>query len=149
MAAGPDEAALRRALEKEREQNRTIAADNRLLREERRLVSSRAARAIEFHNAQKVQMDQAAEQARIEIQNQASERQAQQRQRPRALRVEIRATVAANRVLENEIRVLGGELVRMKRLNESMPIPVTRPARAGRKPKTRKGIRKRQPVLVQ
>jgi hypothetical protein len=145
MAADLDEVRLRRAVEKAREQNRTISTNNRLLREELRLVSSRTSRTIKFHNSQKAQVTQAVEQTRLEIETRASEKRAQQMQRPRALRAEIRAMAAANRLLEDEIRLLGRELVSMKRLNESMPIP----ARTHHSPKARKRIQKRQSVVVQ
>jgi hypothetical protein len=53
----------------------------------------------------------------------AEEQNLQRRNRRRSISIEIRNIVAANSQLENELRIIGSNFARLKRMNQSLPAP--------------------------
>jgi chromosome segregation ATPase len=121
---------LKKSVAQIRDQSKEIATDNRVLKEQIRLTSTRSVRQEASNVEYRALGAQDLEKLTIEMKADAEERKGQQRERRRAIVNEIRQLESENAKLETDIRMLGGELSRLKRMSDSLPVAPQQRTRA-------------------
>jgi hypothetical protein len=121
MASRVDLPGLYSAVDRIRVQNQKIATDNMVLKSELQLVNARRENLIAESTKQREDLQLAATREALEIANEVKARSVERNQRKKVLNAEIKAMKLANERLEIENRILGGDLVKMKKIHESFP----------------------------
>lgn len=118
-----------------REQNCNMSAENLTIKENLRLVSIRTQKIIDLFADSKQLIEEDIAKTRSKMQDEVNQMIASRRDRKKSLMTAIRQKTAENERLENEIRSLQAELVKMKRLKDTLPKQMLKNVGAAKKKK--------------
>lgn len=118
-----------------REQNCNMAAENLIIKENLRLVSIRTQKIIELFADSKQLIEEDIAKTRAKMQEEVNQMIAGRKERKKALTVAIRQKTVENEKLENDIRSLQAELLKMKRLKDTLPKQMLKNVGAAKKKK--------------
>lgn len=126
---------LEDTLTKLRAQNCHMATENRIIKENLRLVSIRTQKMIDLFADSKQLIEEDVEKTRTKMQQEVNQMISDRKDRKKQLVVAIRQKTVENERLENDIRSLQAELLKLKRLKDTLPKQMLKSVGAAKKKK--------------